>query len=152
MTCVSHSEEETKKIGRKIAKELKKGDVVGLYGELGSGKTVLTKGIASGLKSKIQVKSPSFTIINEYRGEHTIYHIDLYRIDKKDDLLKLGFDDYFYGDGVCVIEWAEKISDYLPPKGFDIHINILDETTREIKVVPRNQFHMDPIQYAYSRD
>ena len=150
MTCVSHSEEETKKIGKKIGKKLKKGDLVGLYGELGSGKTVFAKGIASGLKSKAQVKSPSFTIINEYRGEYTIYHIDLYRIDRADDLIKLGFDDYFYGNGVCVIEWAEKISDYLPPKGFDVHINILDETTREIKVLPRNQLHKDLVRNAYS--
>jgi len=143
MTCVSHSEEETKKVGKKIGKKLEKGDVVGLYGELGSGKTVLTKGIASGLKSKSQVKSPSFTIINEYRGEYAIYHIDLYRINRTEDLLKLGFDDYLYGDGVCVIEWAEKISDYLPPKGFDVHLNVLDKTIREIKVLPRNQFHTD---------
>jgi len=139
MTCVSHSEEETQKIGKEISKKLERGDVVGLYGELGSGKTVLAKGIASGLKSKVQVKSPSFTIINEYSGKYTIYHIDLYRIEEADDLLKLGFDDYFYGNGVCVIEWAEKIRDYLPPKGFDVHITVLDETTREIKVLPRNK-------------
>jgi len=143
MTCVSHNEEETKKFGKKIGEKLEKGDVVGLYGELGSGKTVLTKGIASGLRSRDPVKSPSFTIINEYRGKNTIYHIDLYRIDRTDELLRLGFDDYFYGDGVCVIEWAEKISDYLPPKGFDVHLNVLDKTIREIKVLPRNQFHTD---------
>jgi len=145
MTCISHSEEETQRIGKEISKRLKNGDVVGLYGELGSGKTVFAKGIAEGLKAKVQVKSPSFTIVNEYRGEYTIYHIDLYRIDREDDFLKLGFDDYFYTNGICVIEWADKISDYLPPKGFDVYINILDKTTREIKVLSRNK-------YAYTRN
>ncbi|MCK4307898.1 tRNA (adenosine(37)-N6)-threonylcarbamoyltransferase complex ATPase subunit type 1 TsaE [candidate division WOR-3 bacterium] len=137
---ISSSEEETKKIGKQIGKKLKKGDIVALYGEFGAGKTVLVKGIAKGMECKEQVKSPSFVFMHEYKGKFPIYHIDLYRVNNLNDITALGIQEFFgsfgesCGQGVCVIEWAEKAKGLLPENSICIELKILNENTREIFV------------------
>jgi tRNA threonylcarbamoyladenosine biosynthesis protein TsaE len=112
----SHSPKETISLGEKLGNLLKEGDLVALNGELGTGKTCLIRGIAKGLKSPNTVLSPSFSIINEYKysGTKPIYHFDLYRINKAEELEGLGYEEYFYGDGITLIEWANKIECFLP--------------------------------------
>lgn len=106
--------EETKEFGIKLGRLLKPGDIVCLNGDLGAGKTTLSKAIGLGLGVKDYITSPTFNLINEYNGRWTMYHFDVYRLAQVDDLYDLGFDEYFYGDGVCIIEWAEKIEAVMP--------------------------------------
>jgi tRNA threonylcarbamoyladenosine biosynthesis protein TsaE len=131
---ITSSPEETKKLGEKIAQGFYPGLVVALFGPLGSGKTCLTQGICSGLDVKDFVVSPSFVLINEYQGKYKVYHIDLFRLEKLSEIINLGYEEYFYGDGVCIVEWAEKASTLLPEKRIDIHLKILSENEREIRI------------------
>ena len=133
------SPEETKKFGRSWAKQLRTGSVVALIGSLGSGKTVLIQGICSGLGVEKVVTSPSFVIINEYPGRvHEspiwIYHFDLYRLENVEEFIKLGYEEYFYGKGITLIEWAEKVRPFLPRKRWEVNLKILSENEREICV------------------
>lgn len=111
---VSHNEEETKKIGNRIGDILKKGDIVCLKGDLGAGKTTLSKSIADALGVDEPVTSPTYTLIHEYQGRIPLYHFDVYRISEPDEMFDLGFDEYLFGEGVCIIEWADKIETLLP--------------------------------------
>lgn len=104
----------TKEFGEKLGKLLKKGDIVCLNGDLGAGKTTLTKSIGLGLGVEEYITSPTFSLINEYKGRLPVYHFDVYRLENVDELDDLGFDEYFFGGGVCIIEWAEKIEKMLP--------------------------------------
>ena len=121
-------------MGQALAKELKAGSVVALSGPLGSGKTVLIQGICSGLGVTEFVTSPSFVIINEYPGKVKVYHFDLYRLDNIEEFVKLGYEEYFYGNGITVIEWAEKIKKFLPEERVEINLKILSEKKRRISV------------------
>ena len=126
---------ETQTIGKKIGKQLRQGDLVALIGDLGTGKTCLTQGIARGVgiyPNQI-VNSPSYTLINEYAGKIPIYHIDLYRLQNHDELLDLGLDEYMEGNGICIIEWAEKLGS-LKISHTKIQITWLSEMTREIEI------------------
>lgn len=135
MRIISKSTNETKKIGRRLAKILAPSSVVALFGDLGSGKTVLVKGIAEGLGlSARNVVSPSFVLIREYKAKIPLYHFDLYRM-KKADIYKLGFDEYFYGEGISVLEWADRIEHSLPKGYLRIELSIKDRNTRLIKVM-----------------
>lgn len=129
---ISHCPEETRKIGRDIAKRLKKGDIIAIFGELGAGKTCLVQGIIQGLDIDDWASSPSFTLINEYYGKFPVYHLDLYRLKSMEEILALGIEEYLFGDGVVIIEWANKIKDLIPPGAIEIDIFPLDENTREI--------------------
>ena len=119
--------EETEKFGLFLGENLRPGDVVCLNGDLGAGKTTLTKSIAKGLGIDDYVTSPTFTIVNEYYGKIDLYHIDTYRLDDMVDVDYLGFDEYFYSDGVTIVEWAEKIRDALPEEYMEINIKSQDE-------------------------
>ena len=135
----TQSPEETKEFGRSLAKQLSPGSVLALIGPLGSGKTVLVQGICSGLEVGNAVTSPSFVIINEYPGRLNrspvwIYHFDLYRLESSEEFIKLGYEEYFYGKGITLIEWAEKIKPFLPKKRWEVHLKILSENEREIRV------------------
>jgi tRNA threonylcarbamoyladenosine biosynthesis protein TsaE len=132
---ISGSAEETLKFGEKLGRKLKKNTLIALYGEFGAGKTVFVKGLAKGLDCNIDVNSPSFVFMNEYQCRIPLYHIDLYRINKPEDILNLGLDELFENQGVCVIEWAEKATGLLPAKRVDIRINILDNGKREIEII-----------------
>ena len=126
---------ETQTIGEEIGKQLRQGDLVALIGDLGTGKTCLTQGIARGVgvyPNQI-VNSPSYTLINEYAGKIPIYHVDLYRLQNHDELLDLGLDEYMEGNGICIIEWAEKLGS-LKISHTKIQITWLSEMTREIEI------------------
>lgn len=129
----SYSAEETLALGKKIALKFKGNEVVFLIGELGAGKTVFAKGIASGLglESVHEVCSPTFTIMNIYRARVPIYHFDLYRLAKDSEIMDLGFEDYV-GQGVVVVEWAEKIR--FPMEALHVRIVVEDGGRRRIEI------------------
>jgi len=133
---ISNSVEETIEIGSRFAKGLRRGTCVALMGELGSGKTIFTKGIAKGLgvKDARYVNSPTFVIIKEYKGKVPLYHFDLYRLDRSTCLDLENYDEYFYGDGVTVIEWADKIQDTLPPGYIEVRLAVAGENKRKIEI------------------
>ena len=111
----SYSEQETFQIGVSLGEQVKSGDVLCLSGDLGVGKTVFTKGFAKGLGIQTPVCSPTFTIVQEYEeGRLPFYHFDMYRIEDPEEMEEIGYEDYFYGNGVCVIEWATLIEELLP--------------------------------------
>jgi tRNA threonylcarbamoyladenosine biosynthesis protein TsaE len=114
-SLIIKNEEETRKFGLNLASELKPGTVIGLIGDLGTGKTTLTKFIAEGLGITEVVTSPTFTLVHEYMGGRLpLYHFDVYRINTIEDMYEIGFEEYFYGNGVCVVEWADQISELMP--------------------------------------
>lgn len=109
------NEEETRRFAHELAENLAPGDVLALIGDLGTGKTVLTSYIAEGLGIKRRVNSPTFTIVKEYTdGRMPLYHFDVYRVSDPDELFNIGIDEYFFGEGVCIVEWADLILDILP--------------------------------------
>ena len=111
----SYSEQETFQIGVSLGEQVKSGDVLCLSGDLGVGKTVFTKGFAKGLGIQTPINSPTFTIVQEYEeGRLPFYHFDVYRIEDPEEMEEIGYEDYFYGNGVCVIEWATLIEELLP--------------------------------------
>lgn len=131
---ISKNTEQTKEFAKNLAKHLKQSDVIALEGDLGAGKTTFTKGLAEGLEIKKNVNSPTFTIIKEYQGLMPLYHMDVYRLEDSDE--DLGFDEYFEGMGVTVVEWAHLIKDQLPPELLTIYLTHGDEGTRKILLVP----------------
>jgi tRNA threonylcarbamoyladenosine biosynthesis protein TsaE len=135
-TIISRNPEDTFSIGRIIGESLSAGDIVALSGDLGRGKTYLTKGIARGLgvSEHYQITSPTFTLINEYPGRLTLYHFDLYRLETFLDMINLGYEEYLFGEGVSVIEWAEKASDILPDETIFVSLTYLDENRRRMVI------------------
>ncbi|MFD1038628.1 tRNA (adenosine(37)-N6)-threonylcarbamoyltransferase complex ATPase subunit type 1 TsaE [Virgibacillus byunsanensis] len=138
----THSYQETITIAERLAMFLKPGDVITLTGELGAGKTTFTKGIANGLGVKRNVNSPTYTIVKEYEGELPLYHMDVYRLEDSDE--DIGFSEYFNGDGISVVEWAEFIEEYLPSERLNITLSSLDEKTRVLEFYP-NGAHFESI-------
>ena len=137
---ISRSPEETKEIGFTLGKMLKPGDVVGLYGELGSGKTTLVKGMAKALAiEERDIVSASFTIIAEYNTTPPFYHIDLYRIERDTELDEVGLWDHIGGEGISVIEWAEKAEEKLPEGMIKVRLNLINENMREIIIEGENE-------------
>lgn len=127
------NEEETRRFGLSLAEELAAGDVVALIGDLGTGKTALTRYIAEGLGIKARVNSPTFTIVKEYRqGRIPLFHFDVYRISDPEELFNIGAEEYFYGDGVCVVEWADLIEEILPENTRHIYIEYGDKEGERI--------------------
>lgn len=134
MKFQSRSEAETKKIGHALGRTLKPGAVVCLYGELGSGKTTMVKGIASALGiDERDITSASFIIIAEHKGTMPFYHIDLYRIEPE-RVAELGLHEYLFRDGVSVIEWAERAKGEIPDKCIKVRLNYTGEGSREIEI------------------
>ncbi len=137
MRIISDSPEQTIEVGRKLGGLLKAGDVVALMGELGAGKTCLIKGLAAGLGAAEpqEVTSPSFIILKEYRGTFPLYHIDLFRLDRPEEVTALDLEEFIYGDGVCAIEWADKFPQILPPARLEVLLKVEGDTTRTIELV-----------------
>lgn len=129
----------TQGLGRELGRLSQPGDVYLLVGNLGSGKTCLTQGIAWGLDIDGYATSPTFVIVNQYRGRLPLYHIDLYRIDSLAAALDLGLDDYLYGDGVCVVEWADRAVDALPAEHLLIQIAYAGDSSRHLEFRPRGE-------------
>ncbi|TYB31029.1 MAG: tRNA (adenosine(37)-N6)-threonylcarbamoyltransferase complex ATPase subunit type 1 TsaE [Candidatus Mcinerneyibacterium aminivorans] len=130
---MSVSEKETKEIASEFSKKLKKNDIIALKGELGAGKSVFVKGVCRGLGiDENRVKSPTFTLLNVYENDETVYHMDLYRISDLDELYYLGFEEFSNSGGITLIEWADKIYEILPENTICITIEIINHDKRKI--------------------
>lgn len=138
MTEVTHSEDETIELGRRIARDLPRRAVVLLIGNLGAGKTTLAKGIVNGLGAAQleDVSSPTFTLIHEY-GEGRVYHIDLYRLDRAEQVATLGLDEIFDREAVVLIEWGERFPELMPADRWEIRLEALEEDRRAIEITQR---------------
>lgn len=145
LELVSHSPEQTQELGKRIGQLAQGGDVFLLVGELGTGKTCLTQGIAWGLGINEYTLSPSFVIMRELYGRLPLYHIDLYRLDRIEESIELGLDDYLYGRGVCVVEWAEKALSILPREHLLIEIGYLADTRRRFQMKPSGQRYLEMV-------
>ena len=118
----SYSLEDTQKVAQSIAAELKGGEFIAMYGDLGAGKTAFVQGLAKALGITNPVTSPTFTIVNEYEGRLPLFHFDVYRITDSDEMYEIGYDDYIAAGGVCIVEWAELIEDIFPKDYYKITI------------------------------
>ena len=136
LNLTSHSPEGTQRLGVSIGQIAAAGDVFLLTGKLGAGKTCLTQGIAYGLDIDEYAASPSFVLVRELNGRLPLYHVDLYRLDRIEEIADLGLDDYLYGDGVCVVEWAEKGLSIMPTDHLSIGIDYLSDTERIFEIEP----------------
>jgi tRNA threonylcarbamoyladenosine biosynthesis protein TsaE len=131
---ISNSAEETISFGRNRAEQLRAGDIVALAGDLGAGKTQFVKGLVAGLGSAAAVTSPTFTLLHEYIGGRLpVYHFDFYRLEDRNAVVAIGLDDYFFGDGVSVVEWADRFRDLIPKSAHWISFETKSETSRAIK-------------------
>lgn len=134
MEFITHSPEETEKIGEALAKSLQPGTILAYRGDLGAGKTAFTRGLARGLGCKETVTSPTYTIVNEYLGGRLpLFHFDMYRLASSDDLWDIGWEDYLDREGVCAVEWSENVQDAME-NAITITIEKLGETTRQITI------------------
>ncbi|MBA4544432.1 MULTISPECIES: tRNA (adenosine(37)-N6)-threonylcarbamoyltransferase complex ATPase subunit type 1 TsaE [Thermoactinomyces] len=129
---VTRGEKETKELAAKLASFLKPGDVLALEGDLGAGKTTFAKGLAGGLGIQEPVDSPTFTIIKEYEGKLPFYHMDVYRIEEPEE--ELGLEEYFYGDGICLVEWASQVKPLLPEETLWLSITVQADGDRRIEM------------------
>lgn len=141
VTLYTQSAMETELLGEKIGGILQPGDLVALNGELGAGKTCLARGIARGLGIRDRITSPTFTLINEYNGVIPLYHMDMYRLGNPEELEDLGYDEYFYGPGATLLEWANEVEQYLPHQRLDVFITKLpgEEEKRKFELVPHGE-------------
>ena len=139
-TFTTSSPDETQAWGREFSSQLERGDCIALIGELGSGKTCLTQGICEGLRVTDRVNSPTFILVNEYTGEHddgkalVVYHFDLYRLGGEEELADLGWDDYLDGEGICVVEWADRARGLIPNDAIEIRIEAPDKDVRSFTI------------------
>lgn len=133
LSIISHSEDETVALARKLAASFVSGDIVVLKGELGSGKTTFVRGLAAARGvDENQINSPSYTFVNEYSGDPPIYHIDLYRLGDVSELTEIGWDDFLSRDGIVLVEWGERAEWRLPARYYLAEFAIIDERQREI--------------------
>ena len=139
-TIITKTPEETMGIAEKLGKKISAGDIICLFGDLGAGKTTFVKGLAKGLKFNSQkVKSPTFVLMNIYEGRLPVYHFDLYRIEENAELTMIGYDEFLYGDGVAVIEWAERLNTLMPKERLDIELTHKKPEERMIKMIARGK-------------
>jgi len=133
---ITHSPEETIDLGEQISKKLENGDFVALSGDLGAGKTMLVKGLAKGLgvEDYMYVNSPSFVILKEYQGKKNLYHFDVYRLEEESFSQTLDYKKYFYGEGITVVEWADKIRNIIPDKYVNVKIEYIGLEERQFKI------------------
>ncbi len=150
LKLISHSPEQTQYLGTYLGKLAQAGDIFLLTGDLGTGKTCLTQGIAWGLGVIEYAFSPSFVIVREYHGRLPLYHIDLYRLDHLEEIVDLGLDDYFYGSGICVIEWADKALTTLPPENLLIKLTFTAETQRSLYLEPKGKRYSQIVEQILS--
>jgi tRNA threonylcarbamoyladenosine biosynthesis protein TsaE len=135
-TFISNSSAETEAIGRQLANDVRAGSVLALKGDLGSGKTLFTQGLVAGLKSDAAVTSPTFTIVHEYQdGRLPVYHFDFFRLENRESVARLGLEDYFFSDGVSVIEWADRFPELIPQQARWISFEIKSNRQRIITLL-----------------
>lgn len=143
---ISTGVEDTERLGLLIGQLLNGGEVLCFTGDLGAGKTTLTKSIALGLGVEDYVTSPTFTIVNEYEGRVPLYHFDVYRIGDVDEIYHIGYEDYIYSDGVSIIEWANIIKTELPEERLEMTIRRLEENMRAIMIIPFGEKYVSFVQ------
>jgi tRNA threonylcarbamoyladenosine biosynthesis protein TsaE len=131
----TNSETETEELAAELGSILNAGDVIALYGPLGSGKTSFVRGLARGLECTNAVRSPTFSLINEYVGRIPLYHIDFYRLEGEAEIEDLGWTDYLNSGGILAIEWAEKIRNMLPGPRFEVYLSLIGPSTRRVEIV-----------------
>jgi len=148
---VTRSPGETGRLGRALGASLPAGGFVALTGELGSGKTVLAQGIAEGLGCPGVASSPTFVIVNEYEGRRPVYHVDLYRVSDPASLEDLGYREIFYGDGVAVVEWADRVPSLLPDDRLDASLEIAGADARRVTLVATGPAHAAALTEAAGR-
>lgn len=135
MTFQTKTCEETIALGEKIGQLLKAGDVIAMKGTLGAGKTTITKGIAKALGVEDTITSPTFCLISEYEGKKLpLYHMDVYRLDSEEDFLNLGVEEMLYGQGVCIVEWSEKVMKVLPKKTITLTLTPQEDGSRIVEI------------------
>lgn len=136
ITRFSHGEDETRQLGAALGKRAQRGQIITLLGDLGAGKTRFAQGFGTGLgvPDDVVINSPTFTLINQYEGRLTCYHIDLYRLSDASEAETLGLDDFLYGDGVSLIEWANRLGEDLPASRLEIELIYLDEDERRLEI------------------
>ena len=138
-TIKTNSAEETMALGEKLGKQLRPGDVIALFGDLGAGKTTLTKGIAKGMNLSADIHSPTFTLIHEHPGAISLYHIDLYRLSGDDEAEDIGIEEYIYSSGVTIVEWADRMKSLLPSERLDIDLRMKCDDERELVFETQSQ-------------
>jgi tRNA threonylcarbamoyladenosine biosynthesis protein TsaE len=131
---ITHSPEETRALGEELGKTLVPGSIVSLSGDLGSGKTLLTRGIARGMGIQDDITSPSFSLLEEYEGDPPLFHFDLYRISGPMELENLFFEEYWDSGGISVIEWPERCGSSIPEHAITVTMEYLDDTKRKIRI------------------
>jgi len=146
LQIISHSPDRTMNLGEEIGSLAHQGSIIALCGDLGTGKTVLAKGIAVGLDITAIVTSPTFVILNEYEGGYPFYHFDIYRLNAPEEMYELGYEEYFYGDGVTAIEWAQKLGDLLPEEYLRVELKVMGESDREITFIPFGQKYVQLVE------
>ena len=142
MKCIKIiNQKETERLGERLGGLVNPGDIICLIGDLGTGKTTFAKSIAKGLEVGDDVTSPTFTILHEYEGRIPFYHFDVYRIEDVIEMDDIPYEEYFYGDGVCVIEWAQLIQPILPPDYLKVQIKYVNNEEREICFEATNEYY-----------
>jgi tRNA threonylcarbamoyladenosine biosynthesis protein TsaE len=152
MQITTHSDEETRTFGEALGQLLQPGDVLGLSGKLGAGKTTLSQGIGLGLGVDEPVSSPTFALVHEYRGRVTVWHLDTYRVASLDELIDLSWDDLLAGGGVVLVEWPERIAAALPPDRLDLALTYGPGDTRVLTLAPhgdRMRQLVDTLQHRF---
>ncbi|MCS4470278.1 tRNA (adenosine(37)-N6)-threonylcarbamoyltransferase complex ATPase subunit type 1 TsaE [Clostridium botulinum] len=140
MEFIVDSINKTIDIGNFIGRHCNSGDILCLNGDLGAGKTHLSKGIAKGLNIKGNITSPTFNIVNEYDGRLKLYHFDVYRVNDPDEIEAIGFDEYIFGEGISIIEWSDYIEDLIPNEHMDIRINKIPEKGESYRKITINYY------------
>jgi len=153
ISLCSHGVEETVSLGERLGQLVEPGSFIALSGDLGCGKTQFVRGVASGLgiDDSVPITSPTFTLLNEYPGRVRLYHFDLYRLRGGDDIAELGFDEYFHGNGVCLVEWAERLGSDLPDERLDIMFEYAGETERRIDIIAHGFNHEALLKKCFDR-
>jgi tRNA threonylcarbamoyladenosine biosynthesis protein TsaE len=161
LEIISQSAIHTQHLGRWLGELLRGGELLLLDGQLGAGKTTFTQGLAKGMNIATVVNSPTFTLLKEYKREKSgqtltppalhddaqaLYHFDLYRLDEPEEMVDLGFEEYFYGSGVCVVEWADKATNFWPVERLYIHLKALDEVKRNLLFVATGSHYCELLQ------
>ena len=145
LTIETHSPEETQRVGRIIGKQAQPGDIYLLTGPLGAGKTCLTQGIGQGLGVTGHPRSPTFVLMTRYQGRLTLHHMDLYRVNDPLEAWDLGLDEYLYGEGVCVIEWADQAEEVFPEEALWIILDYAHESDQRTITLGKHSSRYDPL-------
>ena len=148
---VTRNPEETQRVGADIGERAETGDLILLVGDLGAGKTCLTQGIARGLGLSDYTSSPSFVLVKEYQGRLNLYHVDFYRLDDVREIAELGMCDYLNGEGICVVEWADRAQDSLPEEHLLIRYEYLAENERRLLFESRGQRYVGLMEQLKER-